>query len=390
MKKMIFNYILFQVILIICNISDLLCQIRIPKYHKSSILEQGYQIVNQIEPHSLFIHQFELKGKDVLFFFHSTIKDTLIYGYSSDNVENIIIKETDIPKYIAQTLFFQPSILENFAKFDVSLPYYNLLENNEQYLILVYCPLEVNCSYSLFFLDNSNKPFKINLIPNEPFLFQSKESSLFPIMITMQNITEKGIFSMSSTLYSGLIDLLEFSINGTTIDVKRELVGSMEYVNFVLEPNSIIEIEFSSIESSFVLFQTWFNKQETSEINIQIGLPQIHLIAYKEKQTLLIQKNLFSNNIPIILNIKAENCDLNLLNLSQKVTIFSDKPSYYQIISYEPDDYQFIISIDSSDPISNVDKCLYYSYAIEKGNSYHLVVMEGVFLKLDYQKITKL
>ena len=127
----------------------------IPNHHSSSVFQKGVQIVNEIEPHEIYIHQFESSETKSYFFFHAIEKNTLIYHYFTDNIEEINIKEQDTILNSYSGIFAQPATIKSYSNFELQAN--NNLTYKDQNILIVYCPISINCTYSLLYLQNQDE-----------------------------------------------------------------------------------------------------------------------------------------------------------------------------------------------------------------------------------------
>ena len=139
----------------ILHFVSLLCFIIIftsSKCYNNLTLKEGIQIKNTIEPHEIYIHQFASSDETLLFSFYANQKETILYGFYSYNINSLNIQEKDIPLYLSKSLFFLPIVINKVSSLEVSLQFPNDIQNEEQYIIIVYCPLDIKCDYSIFFI----------------------------------------------------------------------------------------------------------------------------------------------------------------------------------------------------------------------------------------------
>ena len=128
------------------------------------------------------------------------------------------------------------------------------------------------------------------------------------------------------------------------------------------------------------------NEQEKKKIKIEIGVTQIHSLSLNKNKVFILDEESFTNAVPIVLNFKAENCNLTLYDISSHTKISSN---YYQFVYSTPNNYTIETSIDfffDKDNKNPNDICMFYSYATEKGNTYYIVALEGIA----YQTISEM
>ena len=347
-----------------------------PQYHNFSVLEEGVQIQQTISAHEVFIHQFEKADKEtVKFYYHADQKNSLFFGYSASDVEELEIKESQIPKYLTSSLFSQPSTIESYSFFTPSLSSSNKLTNKKQYVIIIYCPLDVECSYSLLFVKNT---FNLRLLDNRPIMIQMKKDETISFTINTNKVTsnENVTVTVSSNILSGLVAMDNFEIEEKAAEVNRKTIGRQESVSLSIAEGTSFTFKEYAIEASFFLFKYEENIKTNSKI--ELGIVQSHSMLSNETEILTLSKNSFENK-KIVVNIKSENCDLkitdlNITDLSSKAEHFSNSKQYYQLIFSEVNDYAIKVEIDSDDNSNNA--CAYYTYATDNSSS-TVTLMEG-------------
>ena len=347
-----------------------------PQYHNFSVLEEGVQIQQTISAHEVFIHQFEKADKEtVKFYYHADQKRSLFFGYSASDVEKLEIKESQIPKYLTSSLFSQPSTIESYSFFTPSLSSSNKLTNKKQYVIIIYCPLDVECSYSLLFVKNT---FNLRLLDNKPIMIQMKKDETISFTINTNKVTsnENVTVTVSSNILSGLVAMDNFEIEEKAAEVNRTTIGRQESVSLSIAEGTSFTFKEYAIEASFFLFKYEENIKTNS--TIELGIVQSHSMLSNETEILTLSQNSFENK-KIVVNIKSENCDLkitdlNITDLSSKAEHFSNSKQYYQLIFSEVNDYAIKVEIDSDDNSNNT--CAYYTYATDNSSS-TVTLMEG-------------
>ena len=383
--------LIFQHTFFLVFISFLVNHIRtsevIPNHHRSSIVQEGVQIVNEIEPHEIYIHQFESSIAKSYFFFHAIEKNTLIYHYYTENVKEINIKEQDIILNSYSGLFAKPTNIKSYSNFELQAN--NNLTYKDQNILIVYCPISINCTYSLLYLQNQDEyqeyKMHFNLLPidKESIFFQLSPNSIYPIKMNISNdnfYNEKCTVYIKSTVFSGMIEKEEYKLDLTnTIDNKTINLGNNDIVVYNVDSTSSISFQINPMETSIVLLSVYFN--EIKDSDIEIGLSEIHFITLPDKKTFTINKNNFYNDIPLVLNFKADNCNLNITETSKRALIFSDKPNFYQVHLTETDNYSIEVSMTSfedEENKNNEDICIFYTYGTYQRNIDSIAIMEGI------------
>ena len=79
-----------------------------------------------------------------------------MYAYQTYNIKELEIKELDIPIYLSTNSFIKPKINQQFSNLYLFSEEKNIIDNEQQYIIVVYCSGDENCLYTLCF---SNSEF---------------------------------------------------------------------------------------------------------------------------------------------------------------------------------------------------------------------------------------
>ena len=169
-----------------------------PKYHNSSILYPGVQIQNTIGPHEFFIHQISIIESRNVFLFHAIDKTAIYYTYTAEDIEELSLTEQKIMQLMSLNFITQPPLFKGYSMTETLDIESTELSNKEQPVVIVYCPLDVNCTYfismvSEIFYDKNNYIFEMNLLNNQSFLSYINKSYYF-FFIYPERIQRKLLF----------------------------------------------------------------------------------------------------------------------------------------------------------------------------------------------------
>ena len=318
-------------IILFTLICSFLSQKLIPKFMNSTIIHDGEQIQNKIGPHEIFVYQFETNSLDVLFLFRGIEKRTLIYGYEAKNIEELQLKESNLLRYLSQNVLYDFTIIDNYCTQFFSIGSINQLNNTNQFIVIVYCPLDVSCEYFISFF-NYNKDFSytINAIDNQSFLFQFLPRNNYLFTFTLpNNLTENTdiIFSLNTTIYSGVVNIKEVTINNRKQNISWNIKGVQEMLSLPVDKDSTIQIKLNSLYSGFVILNYRFSEELIT--NIEIDITKVYSILNNSKKVFILPKYSFFENASILLNIKSENCNMKITELSNKAILLSESQIYY-------------------------------------------------------------
>ena len=373
-------------IILFTLICSFLSQKLIPKFMNSTIIHDGEQIQNKIGPHEIFVYQFETNSLDVLFLFRGIEKRTLIYGYEAKNIEELQLKESNLLRYLSQNVLYDFTIIDNYCTQFFSIGSINQLNNTNQFIVIVYCPLDVSCEYFISFF-NYNKDFSytINAIDNQSFLFQFLPRNNYLFTFTLpNNLTENTdiIFSLNTTIYSGVVNIKEVTINNRKQNISWNVKGVQEMLSLPVDKDSTIQIKLNALYSGFVILNYRFSEELIT--NIEIDITKVYSILNNSKKVFILPKYSFFENASILLNIKSENCNMKITELSNKAILLSESQIYYQYRFIEADDYPIEVYLHNEE--NKNEKCTFYTYATQNEISYKVLAMEGISYRI---KITK-
>ena len=368
---------------IIISILTIRSQILRPKYHNSSILIQGEQIKNTINPHEIFVHQVNITNSHYMFLFHATQKDTLFFEYQADNIEELQITESKLIQLLSNSQIFEPIILKGYsmARFTTNVAY--LLENKNQIVLLIYCPLDVPCTYSITyvieqFTQNYIGVYSLNILDNESFI--SAINTHYYLYLQLPGTDEHSItFNFNATCYTGLVDLYYFYVNYQPVDINRRYIANKEIVTFTAPANAMITIVVLCYQPNVVLFNYRFTEETIERLNVEYGITKMYSLDMDNKMLFKINKYDFDETYYLILNIRADNCYLQVETISSTSQVSYEKNDYHRIIIKDVDDYLINISANSADnPASGNLPCIFYMYNIQKGKDNEILTIQGV------------
>ena len=175
-----------------------------PEHFTYFTMDQGVQTKHKIEGHQIVIHQFNSFIVKNLFYFQSIERAPLIYGYYCDDVQNFNIKEAEIPQYISFSLLLLPTIIESYSNLLLHLLFQNDIGKQNQYIIIVYCPNDVPCEYSILFEGAG----MIQIFQNTPIAKATYKEAMTEIKIKIEEGETSVNFTVTVYLisYSGMID----------------------------------------------------------------------------------------------------------------------------------------------------------------------------------------
>ena len=359
------------------SFSEFKSDIYTPKHFNSSIINLGDQIVNEINPHEIFVYQFE-SIRFAALFFRAIEKKTLIFGYSTNDIEELEITESDLVEYISKGYLLEFPIIDTYSTAIISLPYNNELSRKQQTIILVYCPLDISCSFFISIpLVSGGPEIIMNAINAQSFMFNI--NSLDDYYFTLQLSNEKDTtFYLNATTYSGVSNVMEIYLNDTIIDVNRKVSQANEIIYFNIYPYAKVTYRVETLAVSYMIFHYLFTEPAIEFETIEMDITKSYTISMNNHKGFQVNHHSFYKSTLLIVNIKAEDCNLTIKDLSNEVKIVSKTHSYYQLLFYTKNDYTFNIFLSSNDETHNTSKCTFYIYASTNEHEYKIITMESV------------
>ena len=109
--------------------------------------------------------------------FRAEGKKTLFYIYRTEDIENILLTESELVLMLTFSQLNEPQLINGYSLVSSKIKYAHSLTNENQDIILLYCAYNVRCDYFISCMVNrdstSQKVFQLNLIDNQSFLYSS-------------------------------------------------------------------------------------------------------------------------------------------------------------------------------------------------------------------------
>ena len=202
---------------------------------------------------------------------------------------------------------------------------------------MLYCPLDISCPY---FLTTSIE--NLNEFEYELYLTEDDQSFTLPLnskneihlTLNLPNLSDM-VFGFNATIYSGSIAIKDISVNETIINPNMIITSTQEILSFNAPSNAKVKMTVQPISSTFVIFNYKFSELSTDITDIQMDITMTYTIDINSKKTFKVNQHDFYNSSLIQVNIKAENCFLNIDTVSTDIEIFSKSKDYYQLLFTE-------------------------------------------------------
>ena len=248
---------------------------------------------------------------------------------------------------------------------------------------MLYCPLDISCPY---FLTTSIE--NLNEFEYELYLTEDDQSFTLPLnskneihlTLNLPNLSDM-VFGFNATIYSGSIAIKDISVNETIINPNMKITSTQEILSFNVPSNAKVKMTVQPISSTFVIFNYKFSELSTDITDIQMDITMTYTIDINSKKTFKVNQHDFYNSSLIQVNIKAENCFLNIDTVSTDIEIFSKSKDYYQLLFTEKKDYIITVSTIEKEQEKN-KKCIFYTYAANNEHNFQMMIMEEVTYRI--------
>ncbi len=334
---------------------------RLSSIPKRETLPDQEQITNAISSHEIFVYQFNT-SKQVNYFQMTTIEgNPLMYGYYTTNITAFEINETDIPKFLSVGVFIQSKKLQKFDLLTIKVSYFNSIDE-AQNIVLIYCSSSIPCNYNIMHLFSINTaitikehyPVGIYATAYEEYSHKYKDLTI-PLKDYSPDVNVTITFTIIT--YYGLSYAHLITQNTTHIQPIRNIYGSKEQIIINCQGGVNVIIRILSNVHSYYIVNYKINQEESKNYTIQENIVESYEIHLNEQHNFNLEKTLFTDNGKLIFNIKAQNCLLKLMNVSEDVELFSDYPNYIQLVFSIANNYVFSVSMIRFNDIENTNIC---------------------------------
>ena len=322
--------------------------------------------------HSLNFFSFNDTNIDnVQIFLRKENGSPILYGYSSNS-------ETEFPK--TENDIYELDFIGELKK--AQNIYHTLyldmnIENNEKNILIVLCPDNINCSYSINII-HSGVSFRIK--SNKSYYTYFSLELPLTLYLNESTITNNSHLNLYITPVNGIIQSINCLKDNLPITPIEKVLSINDFYSFSLsekDKDSIIQITMNPKFSIYTmgiytmaLIRYTIEENQNEIIYVEKGVSQLHDISFGDKRTFIFQS--LSHNL--IFFIKSQSCSLHIQEIESNQVINSYFTSFYQVIYKPTDSYQIQISLDNS----NTNNCKFLSYSNENNNISRTILLEGV------------
>ena len=352
-----------------------------PKYIESAIINKGDQVIKELKPHQLFVYQVESKSQSVYVLFRGIEKKTLLYYYDTVDIENLSMEESDVLQFLPKNYILQFPMIGSFSSLGLYFPQGNDLTRKEQGVIVVYCPLNIACPIFMTIpnMNDNGDVIEINLTENaQTFLLTFEIPVEDDLILHLPSSQNDMNFYINATMYSGAIVITKVSINDIPINPNMTITPTQDVIALTAPSNAKITITILPLSSAFVFFDYRYSEISNEEIAVNLEQTMTYTIDINSKQSFKVNEHDFYNSSLIQLNIKAENCYLDLTTNSNDIEIFSKTKDYYQLFLSYKSDYTYTFEVFADEKYNKNKKCTFYIYGSNNEHNYQLLMMENV------------
>ena len=160
-----------------------------------------------------------------------------------------------------------------------------------------------------------------------------------------------------------------------------KMLSTKSKIVYECAPKCLLNIKTNLLEPYYYTFYYKVNETNLNEQIIQKGMVDINDISFNQDITLILQEEVFAENVMILVYIKTQDCTISLSGLTKDIIINAYNKNFYQMTFIEKKEYKFSISLDKFDDENNNnpnDSCVYFTYATENDNTESIVITEGV------------
>lgn len=296
---------------------------------------------------------------------------SLLYGYSTKNIDDFKITENDIIKLTYSGSLDTPYCIQTMS-------YLEYVNDNQgkKYVLIILCSDAVQCEYSIWFSEELSPPLK----QNKKYIFYQMNKNPLTISLKDSIITEKSILKVYITPISGNIKL-SFNKNGNEERPTKSIFSLNDIYYFQLnvdDNDTVFSIEYNTIVDSDIIISSFFiftyvvEEEKNNIIYVENGLSEIYDIVNNKESIFIIEQSIFSELFYFAL--KAQNCILHLEEINNDEIINEYSTSFYQIIYSKNDNFR--IKVRNQDKENESCKLIYYGFSND--SSQQVVILEGV------------
>ena len=282
-------------------------------------------------------------------------------------------------------LITQPPLYKGYSMTETFSAEYTKLSSKEQAIIIVYCPLDVDCTYFIAMVPETESDeltliLEMNLLNNQSFLSYINKSYYFILNLPGKDTTEIN-FYLNVTSYSGMVYPSAIYVNKNQVSVSRYNFGNKQIISFKTPSNAVIMIYALIYQPNVAIYEYSFGELPTEKNDLVFGITNIYSMNINDKKQFKISKDVFSDCQTIFLNVKSDNCYLKIESISSTSQTSTENSYYHQIIYKVPDDYS--INVYSYPELENAkEPCVFYTYPVQKTQNNDIFIIDGVNYKI--------
>lgn len=163
-------------------------------------------------------------------------------------------------------------------------------------------------------------------------------------------------------------------------DIEIIQSSSKIIISFKVDPKDKIIIYTKSTNPGFYIIYYTLNEPENPPIVIEPGIVEINEIRNHHNRIIKLLEESFTNNNPVSLFIKSENCMINVDG--------AEKTDLFHIFYSESSNKTINVFLDDQDLGEN-ELCTFYTYTFDNFTSNNIVLIEGIFFNLIFDENLK-
>ena len=235
----------------------------------------------------------------------------LLYGYHSDQGNDLAFTENDLTLLAIEDSFEKPLIINRESLLHLKLSGKNDPEAKNQFLLIVYCSKDVNCDYSIMYISKDktsilekDNPFYASILKDNSLKFGFNRDNFHvnenPISLYIECVIISGKIDISLEKNSKKIDNYSTKFSSNAIKLLMDGIEKQELDS--------IEIKISGIENSVYSLKYMQIEADDLSLILDSNTIQFHEIQLNKNKTISIPETIFSSEFPVIFNIKTQNC----------------------------------------------------------------------------------
>ena len=351
------------------------------------------QDFHDINPKDIHIYYFNSNTHQVDFFLEKRKGNPYMYSYHCYNAINFYPTESDLLTLSITEVLEKAKIIDTTMILKLNLVSPNIVTEEDQIVIIVYCSQSESCDYSILFQDfnlpirlEENQPFYFPLFSNYNQNFSIPQDTIpetepFPVLKIVNNIITGG----------GLIYVYQFDESGEEVEDEEAGLYGYSYVSNLnilyykiqsYKPTHqiIIKVNSPDIASISSISFSWIKSMEddiTTESFLRRTVIEIHKLK-TNNDLILHLDNVFPQNSFVYTYLKSQNCYINVIDDNKNITSVD---FFYKKVEKSEIQKDIKVSINKykNSNLTENGFCVLHTYSISPSDiQYNLLIHEEI------------